>query len=75
MKERNLDFEGNPIKPVIVSDARLKEIRKRRIGITNEDIGVKVRNHWHFKECLIALYPEHPDEDCSCWDNSPDWTL
>ena len=52
--------------------------RRRRIGVappTERGKGGKVlvRGHWHLSECLVVLSPEdHPDEDCTCHDWSPD---
>jgi hypothetical protein len=45
----------------------------RRIGIDPKAAGVTVRGIRHFTECLVAMWPDHPDEDCTCWDGSPEW--
>jgi hypothetical protein len=56
----------------------------KRIGV-NKDAGVKVRDYYHFTECILVsdqqfaedlnISPSFTDEDCTCWDDSPDWTL
>jgi hypothetical protein len=47
-----------------------------RIGIEPDAPGKTIRGIRHFRECLIAMFPDDfPDEDCTCWDDSPEWTL
>jgi hypothetical protein len=47
----------------------------KRIGISNCATGVKVRGINHFSECIVAQFPtQTKDEECTCWDTSPDWT-
>ena len=48
----------------------------KRIGIGATAAGVVVRGINHFSECLIATFPDQePDERCTCWDDSPEWTI
>ncbi|MGH3220016.1 MAG: hypothetical protein ACRDPY_15150 [Streptosporangiaceae bacterium] len=47
-----------------------------RIGINPDAPGVTVRGIRHLTECLVAMFPDdEPDEACTCWDDSPEWTL
>jgi hypothetical protein len=46
-----------------------------RIGIEPGVPGVVVRGINHFSECLVVMFPNEPDDRCTCWDDSPDWTL
>jgi hypothetical protein len=49
---------------------------RKRIGISKDAAGVVVRGIKHFSECLVVAYPnDFPDDACTCWDDSPDWTL
>jgi hypothetical protein len=48
---------------------------KRRVGINPKSPGITVRGIRHFTECLVAMWPtEFEDGDCTCWDDSPEWT-
>lgn len=29
----------------------------------------------HLTECYKAMYPDDPDVFCTCYDESPEWTL
>lgn len=46
---------------------------RKLIGTKEHPGCVTVRGIPHFSECLVAQWPEHPDEDCTCHDDSPDW--
>lgn len=48
----------------------------KKIGINPEVKGVMVRGIKHFSECLVAMFPaDFPDDRCTCWDDSPEWTI
>jgi hypothetical protein len=42
-----------------------------KIGIRPDAPGTLVRGIRHFTECLVAMFPDEPDERCTCWDDSP----
>ena len=58
-----------------VLEGAVELLAQRRIGVRESPHNIRVRDYWHLTECLVAMWPEHPDEDCTCWDDSPEWTI
>jgi hypothetical protein len=47
----------------------------KMIGVPSDVPGRTVRGIRHFYECYVSMWPdESTDDDCTCNDDSPEWT-